>query len=258
MKHLDLFSGIGGFALAASWVWGKDHEIHSFVEIEPFCQKELNKHWPNVPINDDIRPYEHDGTAIDILTGGFPCQPFSQAGKRRGAEDDRALWPYMLEVIQASRPTWVIGENVAGFINMGLDDSISDLEGSGYEVQSFIIPACAKDAPHRRYRVWILAHHDSSCSGGYEEHKVCAGRDTTELCTNVFSNSNRTRCEQQRWAEPTQKEHQAVECGNRWCAEPRVGRVVNGLPHRVDRLKSLGNAIVPQVAVPIMEAIKSL
>jgi len=154
-KHIDLFSGIGGFSLAARWA---GFETVQFVEIDPFCRKVLNKNFPGVPIHDDIKTYKHSGASRPfLLTGGFPCQPFSCAGKRRGAEDDRALWPEMLRVISEARPTWVIGENVGGFISMGLDDCISDLEAEGYTVQPFVIPACAVNAPHRRDRVWIVA-----------------------------------------------------------------------------------------------------
>jgi DNA (cytosine-5)-methyltransferase 1 len=158
---LDLFSGIGGFSLAASWT--NQIKTVAFCEIDPFCQKVLKKHWPDVPIFDDITRLRGDdiGTA-DIITGGFPCQPFSCAGKRRGKEDDRYLWPEMLRVISEARPAWVIGENVAGFIGMGLDDCVSDLENQGYEVQAFVIPACAVNAPHRRDRVWIVANRSNT------------------------------------------------------------------------------------------------
>jgi len=169
LKMLDLFSGIGGFSLAASWT--NQIKTVAFCEIDPFCQKVLKKHWPDVPIFDDITRLRGDdiGTA-DIITGGFPCQPFSCAGKRRGKEDDRFLWPEMLRVISEAKPRWVIGENVAGFINMGLDDCISDLENQGYEVQAFVIPACAVNAPHRRDRVWIVGHSEGSgkCVGQQE------------------------------------------------------------------------------------------
>jgi site-specific DNA-cytosine methylase len=171
--HLDLFSGIGGFALAARWA---GLETVQFVEIDPFCQKVLRKNFEGVPIHDNIKTFtyarcfrqaisQEQATGIEqcnqrpfLLTGGFPCQPYSCAGKRRGKEDDRALWPEMLRVISEARPTWIIAENVAGFIGMGLDDCISDLENEGYEVQPFVIPACAVNAPHRRDRVWIVAH----------------------------------------------------------------------------------------------------
>ena len=171
LTHIDLFSGIGGFSLAARWA-GLDTIV--FCERDKFCQKVLNKHWPGVPIHDDITTF--DGTKysnVFLLTGGFPCQPFSCAGKRRGKEDDRYLWPDMLRVISETKPHWVIGENVAGFVSMGLDGCISDLEREGYEVQPFIIPACAVNAPHRRDRVWICAH---SVNG---EHGA-SGRQTGE------------------------------------------------------------------------------
>ena len=158
MFHLDLFSGIGGFHLAGEIVWGDNFRTIAHVEIDPFCQKILKKHWPQVPIISDIKEYKQDGTAIDLLTGGFPCQPFSCAGKQRSKEDDRYLWPEMLRVISEVHPTWIIGENVAGIINMGLDQVLSDLENKGYTCQPFIIPACAVNAPHRRDRVWIVAN----------------------------------------------------------------------------------------------------
>ena len=157
MKHLDLFSGIGGFALACELA-GLDME-HVFCEIDPFCQKVLQKNFPNSKIYGDIKALKADNLGrIDLLTGGFPCQPFSVAGKQRAQEDDRFLWPEMLRVIRETRPTWIIGENVAGIINLALEQVCLDLENEGYEVQPFIIPACAVNAPHRRDRVWIIAH----------------------------------------------------------------------------------------------------
>jgi DNA (cytosine-5)-methyltransferase 1 len=153
--HLDLFSGIGGFALAAGWA---GFETVGFCDNEPYAQAVLKKHWPNVPIHGDIKTL--DGTAyrgVTLLTGGFPCQPFSNAGKRRGKDDDRYLWPQMLRVIQEARPDWIVGENVVGIIGLALDQVCSDLEAEGYEVEPIIIPACGVDAPHRRNRVWIIA-----------------------------------------------------------------------------------------------------
>jgi len=162
MTHLDLFSGIGGFALAGRNTWGPDHKVVAFCEIDKYCQRVLKKHWPDVPIFSDIR--ELDGKAYtddDLLTGGFPCQPFSVAGQQRGKDDDRYLWPEMLRIISEARPRWIIGENVPGIVGLGLDTVLSDLESQGYEAQTFVIPACAKDAPHRRDRVWVTAHSDS-------------------------------------------------------------------------------------------------
>jgi DNA (cytosine-5)-methyltransferase 1 len=158
MRHLDLFSGIGGFALAVDRVFG-DVE-HIFCEIDLFCQAVLKKNWPDSEIQKDIRIFDgkrFTGT-VDILTGGFPCQPFSCAGKRRGKDDDRYLWPEMLRIIKEVEPTWIIGENVAGIVNVELEQMLADLEMAGYVTEPIIIPACAVNAPHRRDRVWIVAH----------------------------------------------------------------------------------------------------
>ena len=161
MKHGSLFSGIGGFDLASEWM-GWDNVFSC--EINPFGRKVLNHYWPNTIHYEDINKTDftiHRG-GIDILTGGFPCQPFSQAGKRRGTEDDRHLWPRMLEVIREVQPSYVVGENVYGLINwdggLVFDQIQADLEAEGYEVQPVILPACAVNAPHRRDRIWFIAY----------------------------------------------------------------------------------------------------
>jgi DNA (cytosine-5)-methyltransferase 1 len=154
--HLDLFSGIGGFALAAKW---NGYRTVGFCDNEPYSQVVLKKHWPEVPCHKDIREVRGDLYAgVTLLTGGFPCQPFSVAGKQRGKDDNRYLWPEMCRVIREARPAWIIGENVAGIVNLALDTVCADLEAEGYEVEPVIIPACAVDAPHRRDRVWIIAN----------------------------------------------------------------------------------------------------
>ena len=191
MRHGSLFSGIGGFDLAAEWM-GWTNVFHC--EINPFGQKILKHYWPEAELIEDITKFDfrkYHGT-VDIVSGGFPCQPFSAAGKRKGTEDDRHLWPRMLEVIKQVRPNWVVGENVAGIGSMELENSLSavesnpdipeggegnytsvldgvcnDLEGIGYHVQPFIIPACAVNAPHRRDRVWFIAH---SVNGGHRNN----------------------------------------------------------------------------------------
>jgi DNA (cytosine-5)-methyltransferase 1 len=169
MKHIDLFSGIGGAALAVDTVW--QNAEHVFCDIDPFCRAILKKHWPQATIHDDIKTF--DGTKYKgayLLTGGFPCQPASAAGKRRGTADDRWLWPAMLAVIRAAKPKWIIGENVAGLLTIEqgvvFESVCADLEKEGYEVQPFIIPACAVGAPHRRDRVWIIAHANGRADGG--------------------------------------------------------------------------------------------
>lgn len=240
MKVLDLFSGIGGFSLGLERA---GMETVAFCEIEPFCQKVLKKHWPDVPIFNDVRSLDYDGS-VDLICGGFPCQPFSVAGKQKGKEDDRHLWPAMFSLIQKYKPSWVIGENVAGLINMGLDDVLVDLESEGYASRSFVIPACAINAPHRRDRVWVVAHANSnSKSDGSIDDKSEYVADTA----GVYAQGQHNR----------QGEGE-FRRGSWWEAEPDVGRVADGVSGRVDRLRSLGNAVVPQIPEIIGRAIMDL
>ena len=156
MRLLDLFSGIGGFSYAAETLIG-GYETVAFCEMDEFCQKVLKKHWPQVPIFNDVRTLDAARLGrIDIVTGGYPCQPFSQAGRRQGEEDERHLWPEMLRIIKSCQPRYVVAENVAGHVTMGLDQVLTDLEDQGYTTRPIIVPACAKNAPHRRDRVWII------------------------------------------------------------------------------------------------------
>ena len=173
LTHLSLFSGIGGLDMAAEWA---GIETIGQCEWAEYPTKVLEKHWPDVPRWKDIRTltgddfYERTGRrTVDIISGGFPCQPFSVAGKQRGKEDDRYLWPEMVRVIKELRPTWVVGENVAGIVRMALPDILSELEACGYRTRTFLIPACAVGARHRRYRVAIV---------GYSEHN---GLSSTEI-----------------------------------------------------------------------------
>ncbi len=159
MRLLDLFSGIGGFSYAAETLIG-GYETVAFCEMDEFCQKVLKKHWPQVPIFDDVRTIDATRLGrIDIVTGGYPCQPFSQAGRRQGEEDERHLWPEMLRIIKSCQPRYVLAENVAGHVTMGLDQVLTDLEDQGYTTRPIIVPACAKNAPHRRDRVWIIGQN---------------------------------------------------------------------------------------------------
>lgn len=161
MTHASLFSGIGGFDIAAEWA-GWDNVFNC--EIADFPRKVLNYHFPNAVQYDDIKSTDFTvwRGRVDVLTGGFPCQPFSTAGKRKGTEDDRYLWPEMLRAIREIRPRWVVGENVLGIVNwnrgMVFEQVHVDLETEGYEVQAFVLPACSVGAPHRRDRTWFVAH----------------------------------------------------------------------------------------------------
>jgi DNA (cytosine-5)-methyltransferase 1 len=279
--HLDLFSGIGGFALAAKW---NGYRTVGFCDNEPYAQAVLKKHWPEVPCHKDIREVRGELYAgVTILTGGFPCQPFSVAGKQRGKDDNRYLWPEMLRVIQEAKPAWIIGENVAGIVNLALDQVCADLEGQGYEVEPIIVPACAVDAPHRRDRVWIVGHSKldgltaSKTSGGLfdqsEEQRgkvkewessgaSCASSDVADSVKQGWEGRVHRR-------EDTEREgvDGHAGCGGTthgqsgeaiWLAEPNVGRVANGIPNRTHRLKGLGNAIVPQVASEIIRCINKI
>lgn len=176
MKHASLFTGGGGFDLAAEWMgWKNCFQC----EIEPFPRKILNYYWPNIPCYEDIRETTFTiwRGEIDVLSGGFPCQPFSLAGQRKGTADSRHLWPQMLRAIREIRPRYIVGENVYGLVNwdggLVFEEVCAQLEAENYTVQSYIIPACAVNAPHRRDRVWIVAHakHD-----GFQNGHSQAGR----------------------------------------------------------------------------------
>ena len=159
---LDLFAGIGGFSLGLEAT--DFFRTTCFVENEPYCQAVLKHHWPDVPVLGDIRDVRREDLPDPnpgLICGGFPCQPFSHAGKQRAQDDPRHLWPEMFRLIRECRPTWIVGENVTGLIKLGLDEVLSDLEGEGYATRTFNIPACAVGAPHLRQRLWIVAHSDS-------------------------------------------------------------------------------------------------
>jgi DNA (cytosine-5)-methyltransferase 1 len=252
LRMLDLFSGIGGFSYAGEKLVG-GYETVAFCEYDKHCQRVLRKHWPDTEIIDDVRELADDADRfrglVDIVVGGYPCQPFSLAGVRRGDKDDRHLWPEMLRIIQAVRPTWVIGENVVGHISMGLDEVLSDLQNSGYQARCFVIPAVAADAHHRRDRCWIVAHADRK--GESNDPARIKKRER------MVANTSGIGCEgeprRQSRLEPTNRN---LAKRRFWEPEPAVGRVVNGLSGRVHRIKQLGNSIVPQVAARILWAIK--
>ena len=261
MKHLDLFSGIGGFALAARWA---GFETIGFCEIEEFPRNILRKNFPGVPIFKDIRELHAKDLpeSPDIITGGYPCQGESLAGKRRGKEDDRWLWPEMFRLIRECRPTWVIGENVAGHKTMGLDQVLTDLESANYTAWTFDIPAVAIDSPHKRHRLWVVAH-----ANGLRMEGPRTKQQTTRTCREGEAVADAKKLGRDEKQTPDtlktgRKSSRSVgRCGSKrgnktWLPEPGVGRVVNGVSSRVDRIKGLGNAIVPQVAYQILKSLE--
>ena len=312
---LDLFAGIGGFALGLE---ATGHfRTTCFVENEPYCQAVLKHHWPDVPVLGDIRNVrrkELPDPSPGLICGGFPCQPFSHAGKQRAQDDPRHLWPEMFRLIRECRPTWVVGENVTGLINLGLDEVLSDLESEGYATRTFNLPACAVGAPHLRQRLWIVAHSDSESEPdgtfdgnarqrqlGFEfmadTKRGRRGQNREQRGLDKVSRSGAhaklpikksspdvadpispgTGMEEHRGSgqgrespNPPQPEVLRQEDGaggpeglatnsgrpeEWWEVEPSVGRLVDGLPNSVPQLRALGNAIVPQIAKEIGEAI---
>jgi len=238
VRHLDLFSGIGGFALAARMVGGI--ETVGFCEIEEYPQRILTKNFPNVPIHGDIKTLNPQKYGqIDLITGGFPCQPYSTAGRRKGGTDSRALWPEMRRVIEGCKPRWVLGENVTGLKSMGLDTILDEMENLGYSCQTLNLPASSVGASHRRARLWIVAYADSIGQPREGIPLRLGGTQETDREKHILSDgSPRTQ--------------------RSWPVEPSVGRVANGIPDRVDRLHGLGNAIVPQIAAEILRCMMAV
>jgi DNA (cytosine-5)-methyltransferase 1 len=288
MKHGSLFSGIGGFDLAAEWM-GWENVFHC--EWMEFPRKVLDYHFPNADSHIDIckTDFKKYANTIDILTGGFPCQPFSLAGKRKGTDDERYLWGEMLRAIQEIKPKFVIAENVFGITNIdgGLvfEQVCLDLEGEGYEVQPFIIPAAAKNAPHRRDRCWFIAQNPlfSGCIHGGDEQKRTEVREFGNTCTGIadgvhlskrdatdpISNGGRKNA-----LENGELERGRFRFGNQpptWDSFPSQSPICggdDGLPTELDgitfskwraeSIKGYGNAIVPQIAYQLFEIIQEL
>lgn len=259
-KGLSLFSGIGGIDLAFEWAGG---QVAAMCEIQPYCQKILRKHWPNVPLFEDIKNLRGtDVGAVDVIYGGFPCQPFSVAGVQRGKDDSRYLWPEFSRLVGEIKPRWIVAENVPGILRIAADDVCGDLERQGYAVGIWNFEAAAVGAKHRRERVFFVAHSDSSrLSYSNEQRTIGASLSEREFCQSerlgcsLTPDSVGQRCEEQRKPFELPPEHAFIGSVGRWEPEPRVDRVAHGLPHRVDRLRALGNAVVPQQVYPIFKAI---
>lgn len=286
MQHISLFNGIGGFQLAAEWMgWNN----LASCEIDPFCNRVTKYHFPNCIQHHDIRTTDftiYKGR-VDILTGGFPCQPFSLAGKRKGSDDDRYLWPEMLRAIRQIQPPWVIGENVSGLVSwdngMVFEQVQANLEIEGYEIIPFLLPAAGVKAPHERERVWFIAHACSKLSAMPIQQWEQKERENTNPDRNVSSrivtNANGERCSKRiqgkgigfrKQEKPCKRgESTRVYSKTDWSQFPTESPVFDrndGFPDRLDgitipkwrseSIKAVGNAIVPQVALQIFKAIE--
>jgi DNA (cytosine-5)-methyltransferase 1 len=283
--HGSLFSGIGGFDLAAEWA-GWQNAFHC--EWNEFGQKILKHYWPKAISYGDITKTDftiHRGT-IDVLTGGFPCQPYSLAGKRKGKEDERHLWPEMLRAIREISPTYIVGENVYGLVNWNgglvFHEVQTDLEAEGYEILPVILPACAVGAPHRRERIWFVAYSNKCTTGPSRTSERTFGswsnnndepkewREQTEQrfgYGNVFGNDTdpnnkglqRSKkpgsIEESRQKRNKQPTRFFQPTWNKFPTQSPICGGNDGIPDRMDRIKALGNAIVPQVALQIFNAI---
>jgi len=285
MNHASLFSGIGGFDLVSKQL-GWNNVFHC--EIDPFNRKVLNYHFPKSKSYSDIITTDFNKYAnrIDILTGGFPCQPYSLAGKRLGKEDERHLWPEMLRAIREIQPTWVVGENVLGIVNWNgglvFDEVQADLENEGYEVQTFILPAASVNAPHKRDRVWFVAYSNSyglkRCDSKNEvkssKRRFNAFSDTEQISVNTFSfGLNKEQFQNGNTKKTVSKAPQWESCrANRisggWREFPVESPIClgnDGFSTRLDgitfskwrssSIKAAGNEIVPQVFMQIAKAI---
>ena len=286
LRHFDVCSGIGGFSLG--FRWAALSEPVAFCEIDPYCQKVLAKNFPNIPIFNDVKELVNDRPEStrtipdhDILTSGYPCQPFSVAGQRRGEEDERNIWRFVFEIVKRKHPTWCVFENVYGHIAMGLDQVLHDMESEGYSTQTFVVPACGLNAPHKRDRLWIVCNLADTKSEGLQgldkrSSTISTERDKiTDIGTkgsrdkNVANSKCMGRESRTSVREELAREESHGKFNNRstdgsaqerarswWDVEPNVGRVAYGIPSRVDRLRGLGNAIVPQIAMQIGLSIK--
>ena len=298
LTTIDLFSGIGGFALGLDATGY--FETTQFVEMDKYCQKILTKNFKGVPIHEDVKTYRPK--TADVVVGGFPCQGFSVAGKRKGTSDDRYLWPEMLRVIREAKPRWVIGENVRGIIN--IEDGMvfkqvhSDLEAEGFQTKCFVLPAASVNAPHQRYRTFFIGQsmensrrslqsgglkqgenadedgqgdaHQFKRSGGTrenamansnnghirQEEEVRTRGNTSKPSSEDVSDTNEQMLEGQ-WQEPFRSQEEITDISDSgwWELEPDVGRVAHGISNRAHRLRSLGNAVVPQIIYQLGKAI---
>ena len=262
LTHGSLFTGIGGFDLAAHW---SGIETLWQVEKDKYCRDLLNRHFPQIPLFDDVKEVRKaELNTVSIISGGFPCQPFSHAGKRKGQTDDRYLWPEMLRIIKELQPNYVIGENVPGIITMALDEVLDSLENEGYHNEVFVLPACGIGAWHKRDRVWIISYRKDRFGAKTKQEQDKYWK-AVESQIEILSNSSSWGHEKSgsfgqsfdSETTPTWETAQPSDgcLPNIWQSEPNVGRVAHGVSKRMDRIKGLGNSIVPQLAYIFFQSI---
>jgi DNA (cytosine-5)-methyltransferase 1 len=285
LRVLDIFAGIGGFSYGLERTGG--FKTVQFCEIDPFCRRVLAKHWPDVPCHDDVTTMQfHEGMA-DVVTGGFPCQDISFAGKGAGLAGERSgLYRHLVDAIRVVRPRYAILENVAALLSRGLGDVLGDLAAIGYDAECHCIPASAVGAPHRRDRIWIVANargqqhqgggpafrrsiaaelprahpHPAPLQWplflGHEQDRDHAGAgEVADAVSSGLQGAGHVQGADSRGQEAGQPLVSGEGIGRQWRVEPAICRVAHGVPQRVDRLRALGNSIVPQIATLIGEAI---
>ncbi|PWV47062.1 DNA cytosine methyltransferase [Chitinophaga sp. S165] len=285
MVHGSVFSGLGGFDLAAQWMGWRNQ---FYCELDPFCRRILKYYWPDAEENTDIKEFNavKFRGMVDVLTGGFPCQPFSLAGQKKGTADNRYLWPEMLRIIRQLQPRWVVAENVPGLLNwrrgLVFQQVQADLENSGYQVAPVVLPACAVGAPHLRYRIWFVAYAYKFGQLGHQE--PTQGFNVVDW-RHAFSNINVDGARRQAtdtYGEGLQRppsERPSPQAGrsgwgdpvrtwDSWPTQSPVCSRDDGIPRDLDAITfsawrtqsihALGNAIVPQVAYQIFRSIEAI
>jgi len=266
LKLLDTFSGIGGFSYAAEKLVG-GYETTQFVENDPYCQKVLKKHWPNIPIHDDIETYRAELYSADVICGGFPCQDISTAGQGKGiTETSRSgLWFQLIRTIRMVRPKYFILENVSAILANGLDIVLRDIYEAGYDAEWCCIPSSFVGACHQRDRWWLIAYPNSKQSSGTKSEiqtRRIFSSGSTRSGNVADSNSYGlqreigSRLHRPPWR--TQNIRRLNQNWRQYVSKSVLRRGDDGLSNRVDRLKALGNAVVPQVAAIPLQRVKTL
>lgn len=269
MRHLDLFSGIGGFALGLRMAGG--FETVAFCEIDKYCQRVLKKHWPDVPVYEDVTTldYEQFIGQVDIITGGFPCQDISLAGPSAGLSGERSgLFREIVRAIRMVRPRYAFVENVAALLNRGMGEVCGSMAESGYDTEWDCIPACAVGAEHERDRIWIIAYPDSKWKlqqeRGKQDERGWIGNSIKENVADIDGARYQRRMQTGKNKENEgdifprlrfAKYFKRKISRDYWNYQPVLGRGIHGIPNRLDRIKGLGNAVVPQIVEILGRAI---